>query len=65
MEGFYKLNEENKTFIFAPNRVASKTFILNKEEKDTYIYPVEGWVWLDSTPEGYTTEAEFLATQNK
>lgn len=46
--GFYKLEDEN--WMYAPNYVYGPTFELKKELKDTYTYPVEGWVWYDEQP---------------
>lgn len=46
MEGFYK--NEDGSLLYAPNFVNSPTVILIKEEKDNYVYPIEGWYWFDS-----------------
>lgn len=34
-----------------PNAVYAPTFTLLKEDKDTYTYPVEGWIWFDTEEE--------------
>ena len=46
--GFYKLEDGN--WQYAPNFVYAPTYELIKENKDSYIYPVEGWVWYDESP---------------
>ncbi len=51
-EGFYK--QDGYGWIYAPNFVYSETYELKKELKDTYSYPVDGWVWHDEQP--YNTE---------
>lgn len=43
---FYKLDDG--LLLEGPNAVYAPTFILLKEYKDTYEYPVEGWVWMDT-----------------
>jgi len=44
--GFYRVIEGQ--IQYAPNRVASPTILLKKQDKDTYNYPVEGWYWFDT-----------------
>jgi hypothetical protein len=51
-EGFYKQDGDN--WIHAPNFVYSENYELKKELKDTYIYPLDGWIWYDEQP--YNTE---------
>lgn len=48
--GFYKQNEEGE-WMYAPNFVYSAEYELVKDEKDTYTYPVDGWIWYDEHPE--------------
>ena len=48
-QGFY--SKENGQILFAPNGVMGQTFNLIVEDKDSYIYPVGGWYWFDSTEE--------------
>lgn len=43
--GFYKKIDDQ--LVFAKNRVTSPTYTIVKEEKDTYIYPVDGWSWFE------------------
>jgi hypothetical protein len=50
--GFYKLEDEN--WLYAPNFVQAPDYTLLKEEKDTYEYPIDGWIWYDEQP--YKTE---------
>lgn len=47
-DGFYKLEDGN--WQYAPNFVYAPNYTLLREEKDTYTYPVEGWVWYDESP---------------
>lgn len=39
------------TILEAPNFVHTPTTSLLVEDKDTYIYPVEGWYWFDTIEE--------------
>lgn len=50
--GFYKLEDEN--WLYAPTFVYGPNYVLLREKKDTYEYPIEGWTWYDEQP--YTTE---------
>lgn len=45
--GFYSKNSDG-FLTYAANAVYGPTFTLLKEDKDSYIYPVEGWWWFDS-----------------
>jgi hypothetical protein len=49
--GFYK--EKNGEWYFAPNFVYAPTYTLLKELKDTYEYPLDGWVWYNEAPSSY------------
>jgi hypothetical protein len=42
-EGFY-----NSEGIYAPNFIYGPDFELLKDQKDSYLYPVNGWVWAES-----------------
>lgn len=44
--GFYKLDEMD--LLCGPNFVKAPSFSLFKEQKDDYVYPVEGWYWFDT-----------------
>jgi hypothetical protein len=46
--GFYKLEDGN--WQYAPNFVDAPNYQLLKENKDSYIYPVDGWEWYDESP---------------
>ena len=46
--GFYKLEDGN--WQYAPNAIYAPNYELLKELKDTYTYPIEGWVWYDEQP---------------
>lgn len=52
--GFYKLEDDN--WQYAPNFVDAPSYQLDKELKDTYTYPIDGWSWYDEQP--YVTEEE-------
>lgn len=54
--GFYKLEDEN--WLYAPNFVYAPDYTLEKEDKDTYTYPVDGWTWYNEQP--YVKEEEPL-----
>lgn len=44
-DGFYKFDGD---LSYSENSVEGNGFCLYKENKDTYIYPVENWYWFDS-----------------
>lgn len=44
--GFYKKNVD--PMIYAPGTVTSATYVLFREQKDVYTYPIDGWFWFDS-----------------
>lgn len=48
-QGFYKNN--GYELLYAPNFVEMPNIILIAEEKDSYEYPVNGWVWANSEDE--------------
>lgn len=43
---FYK--NDNGILLWSLDRVINDNFQLWEAEKDTYTYPVEGWIWADS-----------------
>jgi len=47
-DGFYKFEDGN--WQYAPNFVYAPDYILLREKKDTYNYPVNGWSWYDISP---------------
>lgn len=51
-EGFYKYI--NDQLFCAPNFVEGNGFLLLKQEKDQYTYPIDGWYWFDSEDEAKT-----------
>lgn len=51
--GFYKFDEVQQEWYFGPNKVININYELVRELKDTYTYPVDGWVWYDESPEPY------------
>lgn len=44
--GFYKIDGDE--LLYGPNFVYGPTFTLVKENKDSYQYPVDGWVWANT-----------------
>lgn len=46
---FYKLIDE-KNYIFG-SEVLSAEYQLLTEDKDTYTYPIDGWIWANSENE--------------
>lgn len=46
--GFYN---NNNGFLYAPNFIDSPTCSLNRNEKDTYNYPIDGWYWFNTVEE--------------
>ncbi len=50
-QGFYKKIDDQ--IMHAPNYVESLGFVLVKEEKDNYEYPIDGWIWFDSEEEAF------------
>lgn len=44
--GFYK--KEETEILFAPNIVNGPNYMLVVSDKDTYEYPVDGWIYADS-----------------
>lgn len=49
-QGFYR-SDGGDTLIYAPNYVDAPDYTLVKELKDTYQYPIQGWLWFDSEGE--------------
>ncbi len=52
MEGFYK--NDNGLLLWSADRVINENFELWKDKKDSYTYPVEGWIWADTEEEART-----------
>ena len=48
--GFYKWDDEQQEWLYGPNKVTNINYVLEKELKDTYAYPVDGWYWYDEQP---------------
>jgi hypothetical protein len=44
--GFYK--KEETEILFAPNIVEGNGYMLVATDKDSYEYPIDGWVWANS-----------------
>lgn len=51
-QGFYK--NENGALLYGPNYVLNASYELFKENKEQYVYPVDGWYWFDSEEEART-----------
>lgn len=45
-QGFYK--KEDTEILYAPNIVEAPSYVLVAQNKDSYTYPVDGWIWADS-----------------
>jgi hypothetical protein len=50
-QGFYK--KQNEELLYAPNIVEGSGYVLLEQDKDTYQYPVDGWIWFDSEEEAH------------
>jgi hypothetical protein len=48
--GFYKWDNVDNKWWWAPTAVYSPAFTIKRELKDTYEYPVDGWTWYDERP---------------
>lgn len=48
-EGFYKIDGEE--LLYAPNIVEGNGFVLIKQDKNQYEYPIDGWKWFNSEEE--------------
>lgn len=44
--GFYK--KDGSEMLYAPNIVEGPNYVLIAANKDSYEYPVEGWIWTES-----------------
>lgn len=60
--GFYKFDGEY--WFFTPNAVYNSDFILLKEEKEKYNYPVNGWYWYPESPKEYIIWKEEMKNEN-
>jgi len=47
--GFYK--NDDGFLLHGPNQVLNLNYELNREEKNSYLYPIDGWYWFDSEEE--------------
>ena len=45
-QGFYKLDQGE--LLYAPNYVEGQGYLLIIDQKDTYNYPVGGWIYAES-----------------
>lgn len=62
--GFYKQFEDG-AWIHAPNFVYGPNLELEREQKDTYTYPVDGWVWYEEAPAAYLEYQSSLIEENQ
>lgn len=46
--GFYKLEDDN--WLYAPNFVDAPDYTLDRDLRNTYVYPIDGWTWYDKQP---------------
>ena len=44
--GFYKA--DGSTLLYGQNFIVSSQRSLLRENKDSYTYPIDGWMWFDS-----------------
>lgn len=51
-QGFYK--KDNNEILFTPDHVSGLNYYLYAAEKDTYTYPIDGWVWADNIDDAIT-----------
>ena len=49
--GFYK--KDGDMLLYGPNFVLNKDYELRRENKDSYFYPVDGWIWFDNENDAY------------
>lgn len=61
--GFYKKDETQ--ILFAPNIVEGPGYTLVESEKDSYQYPIDGWIWANSLDDAIayfanTTASNFI-----
>lgn len=48
-KGFYKILDGQ--LLYTPNYIEGNGFLLLKEEKDKYEYPIDGWFWIENEEE--------------
>jgi len=53
MQGFYK--NDNGFLVWSADRVINDNFELWLDQKETYSYPVEGWIWAESEEQARLT----------
>jgi hypothetical protein len=49
MQGFYK--NDDGFLVWSADKVINNNFELHLNQKDTYSYPVEGWIWAENEEE--------------
>lgn len=55
--GFYQVGIASSVFPYAPNLVMFPDGTsITKEKKNTYTYPINGWVWYDSIEDAYGSQ---------
>lgn len=54
--GFYK--KQDGQLLYGSHIVEGDGYVLLAQDKDTYEYPVDGWVWFDSPEEAYVYFAD-------
>lgn len=55
--GFYKLVDNELSY--APNFVDAPTYTLNAVDKDTYTFPIDGWVWANDSHDAESAMARY------
>ena len=48
-EGFYK--KQNEQLLYGPNTIEGNGYVLLAQDKDSYEYPIDGWLWFESEEE--------------
>lgn len=51
-DGFYRYIQN--VLEYAPNKVINKNYVLDKNKKDEYTFPVNDWYWFNSSDEANT-----------
>ena len=47
--GFYK--KQDGQLLYGPHIVEGDGYVLLAQDKDTYEYPIDGWIWFESEEE--------------
>jgi hypothetical protein len=50
--GFYK--NDDGWVLYGFDVISNANYVLNRDLKDTYEYPLDGWYWFDTAEEAYS-----------